>query len=252
MSCDIFIMVRAFLSAIFAACANFIVGGFTAALLVASDAPSRAFAFVIRPIYYCNSYCTVLCMFRNLTVGAIIMSCLVAVIRILLTTCIFNALADGYLTGPLTASLSACSSLSYQQPLGRGVASSLRVSFEDTAETATTATTIPVRPTNYASIIPPSVASDIEEVLARSMLENIKLVDVVISDPSSFSTVSSLPIPSSFVKFMPTDASVHASSSIPVVMIHGFDSSCLEYRRLAPLLGRHREVYVPGDDYLSC
>ena len=191
-------------------------------------------------------------MFRNLTVGAIIMSCLVAVIRILLTTCIFNALADGYLTGPLTASLSACSSLSYQQPLGRGVASSLRVSFEDTAETATTATTIPVRPTNYASIIPPSVASDIEEVLARSMLENIKLVDVVISDPSSFSTVSSLPIPSSFVKFMPTDASVHASSSIPVVMIHGFDSSCLEYRRLAPLLGRHREVYVPGDDYLSC
>lgn len=170
------------------------------------------------------------------------MTCLVTVIRILLTTCVFKALADGYLTGPLTGS----SSLSYRHPLGRGVgssSSSLRVSFEDTADTTTT---IPIRP-SYASIIPPSEASEIEEVLARSMLDNIKLVDVVISDPSSVSTVSSLPIPSSFAKFMPTDASIHASSSIPIVLIHGFDSSCLEYRRLAPLLGRHREVYVPGD-----
>ena len=159
----------------------------------------------------------------------------VTVIRILLITCVFTALADGYLTGSLL--------LSHQLPVSRGVGS-LRVSFEDTVDTTTT---IPVRPTNYASIIPPPIASEIEEVLARSMLENIKLVDVVISDPSSASTVSSLPIPSSFVKFMPADASIHASSSIPVVLIHGFDSSCLEYRRLAPLLGRHREVYVPGD-----
>jgi pimeloyl-ACP methyl ester carboxylesterase len=28
-------------------------------------------------------------------------------------------------------------------------------------------------------------------------------------------------------------------------MIHGFDSSCLEYRRLAPLLGDANDVYVP-------
>jgi len=163
----------------------------------------------------------------------------VTVTRILWITCVFTALADGYLTGSLVGSL-----LSHQLPVSRGVGS-LRVSFEDTVDTTTT---IPVRSTNYASIIPPPIASEIEEVLARSMLENIKLVDVVISDPSSVSTaVSSLPIPSSFVKFMPADASIHASSSIPVVLIHGFDSSCLEYRRLAPLLGRHREVYVPGD-----
>ena len=33
----------------------------------------------------------------------------------------------------------------------------------------------------------------------------------------------------------------------PIVLLHGFDSSCIEYRRLAPLLATlsDRDVYVP-------
>ncbi len=33
----------------------------------------------------------------------------------------------------------------------------------------------------------------------------------------------------------------------PIVLLHGFDSSCIEYRRLAPLLATlsNRDVYIP-------
>jgi len=32
---------------------------------------------------------------------------------------------------------------------------------------------------------------------------------------------------------------------IPIVCLHGFDSSAIEYRRLAPLIAQNRDVYVP-------
>lgn len=34
-------------------------------------------------------------------------------------------------------------------------------------------------------------------------------------------------------------------SNVPIVMIHGFDSSCLEFRKLAPKLGEKYNVYAP-------
>ena len=38
--------------------------------------------------------------------------------------------------------------------------------------------------------------------------------------------------------------STFSSRKAPLVLLHGFDSSCLEFRRLAPLLNYERDVYV--------
>ena len=39
--------------------------------------------------------------------------------------------------------------------------------------------------------------------------------------------------------------SKNISKKSPIVLLHGFDSSQLEFRRVAPLLARDREVYTP-------
>ena len=42
-----------------------------------------------------------------------------------------------------------------------------------------------------------------------------------------------------------TTASGGKTKPPPIILLHGFDSSCLEFRRLAPLLATKRDVYVP-------
>ena len=61
--------------------------------------------------------------------------------------------------------------------------------------------------------------------------------------------VSPNKVPSSFIKW---DAGRNAANKtsgddVPLVLLHGFDSSCLEFRRLGPLLADlcNRDVYAP-------
>ena len=55
--------------------------------------------------------------------------------------------------------------------------------------------------------------------------------------PSVFSALSTL--------FEAKKGGSKKSTSPPLVLLHGFDSSALEYRRLAPLLAETRDVFVP-------
>ena len=57
------------------------------------------------------------------------------------------------------------------------------------------------------------------------------------STTSVFSALSSL--------FEAKKVGVKKSKSPPLVLLHGFDSSALEYRRLAPLLSESRDVFIP-------
>lgn len=78
--------------------------------------------------------------------------------------------------------------------------------------------------------IPQYVTSDKVNELAEeavvSMLGKIETVPITL--PSSLATG---PVTASFVR-----TSVPASEAPPLVVIHGFDSSCLEFRRLMPEL----------------
>lgn len=56
--------------------------------------------------------------------------------------------------------------------------------------------------------------------------------DVKSNDPMSLSNFNLFDVMSS-------------KNSLPIVLLHGFDSSCLEYRRLAPLLTSKSDVYIP-------
>ena len=78
----------------------------------------------------------------------------------------------------------------------------------------------------------------IKEPLAKSLLSKVELIDVKVStDISPQASVST-----TFAKF----TKALTKSSPPIVMLHGFDSSCLEFRRIAPLLSEKGfDVYVP-------
>jgi len=47
------------------------------------------------------------------------------------------------------------------------------------------------------------------------------------------------------VALVPSAADVAATTPDPVLLLHGFDSSCLEFRRLVPLLAPHHTLVVP-------
>lgn len=97
--------------------------------------------------------------------------------------------------------------------------------------------TLKLKSVSVSTIVPPSNTLIIQDNEAQNILQNLKCVNVKIS--SSISTISM--IPTSFAKFEPLQ-NIKAQS-IPIVLIHGFDSSCLEFRRLAPLLSENSEVY---------
>lgn len=123
------------------------------------------------------------------------------------------------------------------------------------------------------------VVSEIEEPLAQAMIENnLKELDVPVStevassgkitttfasftSPQSIKRKESTPFASGnlFANIMAnmnvdgapfsSKKTSNKSSKIeksPIVMLHGFDSSCLEYRRLAPLLNQAGyDVFIP-------
>ncbi|GBG71924.1 hypothetical protein CBR_g10860 [Chara braunii] len=76
----------------------------------------------------------------------------------------------------------------------------------------------------FPDFLPPEV-EDIEEEMARDMAMRIEKLPV----QGSFCDIA---IPSSFVGPLSSSNDQTTSSPMPIVLLHGFDSSCLEFRRL--------------------
>lgn len=117
--------------------------------------------------------------------------------------------------------------------------------------------------TSYA--ISPCIPIDYKIILepaAKSLLDTIKQDNVPITNSSVLSSYAFFPStklafpsdpPPSYsnkVSLLTQLTSIFSKRSPisnivpPIVLIHGFDSSCLEFRRLAPLLAQDRDVYA--------
>jgi len=92
----------------------------------------------------------------------------------------------------------------------------------------------------FSAIAPPTSpsfykpdTSDISEVALKEAADKIQRVAVPVS--TSVSKNESVDI--SYIQWKPEDyGSSTVPGKLPLVLIHGFDSSCLEYRRLGPKL----------------
>lgn len=81
-----------------------------------------------------------------------------------------------------------------------------------------------------------SQISKIEENSAHNLFERIQVANVEV--PASL--CKSGKIESTYSYF----ESYHEEKGEPIVLIHGFDSSCIEFRRIAPLLAEKHDVYA--------
>lgn len=109
-------------------------------------------------------------------------------------------------------------------------------------------------------VLPPELAQ-LEEKTAISLMNMYETTMVEfdgISVPTSFvkfvkktdpESTQNVPTPSVFIAlsslFEAKKGGSNKSTSPPLVLLHGFDSSALEYRRLGPLLSETRDVYIP-------
>jgi pimeloyl-ACP methyl ester carboxylesterase len=80
------------------------------------------------------------------------------------------------------------------------------------------------------TIVGAEAVMDIAEPAAQELIKRVETVDVNVNGDS---------LPTTFARF-----SAAAKNKPKLVCLHGFDSSCLEFRRLAPLLTEY-EVLVP-------
>jgi pimeloyl-ACP methyl ester carboxylesterase len=78
---------------------------------------------------------------------------------------------------------------------------------------------------------PPDMDS-IEEELCRQAADRMQRVVVPVSESVSPSQTAGI----SYIHWPAEQTSANSKKSLPLVMVHGFDSSCLEYRRLGPQL----------------
>lgn len=76
----------------------------------------------------------------------------------------------------------------------------------------------------------------VSENSARNVLDNMQLTSVSCPD-----YISTAPVITNYVQF-PLQASIPKAPKPPIVLIHGFDSSCMEFRRLLPLLATYYPV----------
>ena len=123
------------------------------------------------------------------------------------------------------------------------------------------------RTTDYQLVSLPIESALIKEESAQILLSSLLIGSVPVP-----SFVSDRNVPTSFARFEASVASppsvgrVASSSTLmdslksvfakkdkveaanklaPIVLLHGFDSSAIEYRRLAPLIAQKRDVYIP-------
>jgi hypothetical protein len=83
----------------------------------------------------------------------------------------------------------------------------------------------------------PQQSINIQEDLAQKFISSIKSSSIQVSPVVATSGV----VRSTYVDLNPS----HNDKGKPLVLLHGFDSSCLEFRRLAPLLAENVRVYIP-------
>lgn len=114
---------------------------------------------------------------------------------------------------------------------------------------------------DYQSVQLPVESNLIKEEAAQILLSSLLVGSVTVP-----SFVSDREVPTSFARFKAssTDRATVAKPSFidsmtpkflskektvqklpPIVLLHGFDSSAIEYRRLAPLIAQKRDVYAP-------
>eukprot|EP01038_Epipyxis_sp_PR26KG_P014647 gene14647-19678_t len=82
-----------------------------------------------------------------------------------------------------------------------------------------------------------SALGEIKEDKALELIQNIQIVDIKVPNYISESEIST-----TYIHYSPSSSSAFNE---PLVLLHGFDSSCLEYRRIASLLATDRDVYIP-------
>ena len=81
----------------------------------------------------------------------------------------------------------------------------------------------------------------IKDVNAQKFLRSVKSSNVQVSK-----SLSDFPIKSSYGYFKCLNTNpTKKSENCPYVLLHGFDSSCLEYRNIVDTLSQERDVYVP-------
>ena len=115
---------------------------------------------------------------------------------------------------------------------------------------ASSALLTPVRPpaVKLCPLIPAREASEIVEPRAQELLARIESVAIKVS-----ASISSEAVETTFARFPAPSARAprplfgRKAKKAPIVLLHGFDSSACEYRRLAPLLAEavDRDVIVP-------
>jgi Alpha/beta hydrolase family len=114
---------------------------------------------------------------------------------------------------------------------------------------------------DYKAVQLPAQSSLIIEEAAQVLLSSLLVGSVSVP-----SFVSDRNVPTSFARFRAssTDRTAESKPSFiesvaskflskektkkklaPIVLLHGFDSSAVEYRRLAPLIAQKRDVYAP-------
>ncbi len=80
----------------------------------------------------------------------------------------------------------------------------------------------------FASFLPPEV-SELTESTSIAFAQSLQCQEILTS-------MSDRPIPTSFAR--------QGSGETPIVLLHGFDSSSFEFRRLLPLLGAETETWA--------
>ena len=92
----------------------------------------------------------------------------------------------------------------------------------------------------------------INDQSAVNMLKSLQRAEVKLIDSFSVNTSfiflpkieePEYPEPNIFIKSFKKFSSQFAKPS-PIVLVHGFDSSCLEFRKIASILRKYRDVYV--------
>lgn len=81
-------------------------------------------------------------------------------------------------------------------------------------------------------MFPSFISTDANKLTESTSIDLVKKIDL---EPI-VTPLSSNPIPTTYVK--------QGNNNTPILLIHGFDSSLLEYRRLLPLLARENETWA--------
>jgi pimeloyl-ACP methyl ester carboxylesterase len=96
----------------------------------------------------------------------------------------------------------------------------------------------------FADFLPPSVV-DIQEKEAIALFQQLqrRVVQVPFKQGTTALAQLSVGIATAYVRHCP-DRSASCSNAAPILLLHGFDSSLLEFRRLLPLLANSHETWA--------